>query len=687
MTGVAITVLVFLLMACNTASAVEVSGDVWGVWTRDNSPYYVVGEIRIPLDSTLTIEPGVVVNFRGHYKFVIRSSARLHAVGTETDSIYFTADDTALGWHGLRFMYGNDRSKLKYCRIEYGKAIGTSPDNRGGGILCYYSSPRITDCTIRRNAAMHGGGINCQGSSAVIMRNMISDNEATGCASPHGGGIYCLHSDLHIKNNHITDNSAGDGGGIYCFSESNPIIEGNIVSENTCFSRGGGIYCEACSPIITNNVISGNSGYGGGIYCYYTDAAIDNNIVSENFSSQDGGGIHCYFARPVLHRNKIVGNVAVNNGGAIYCSLRSNVTLINNTVSRNMGCNGGGIYCHSESKVTVLNTILWADSADGGVGPEVYLSSSLAPCTLTVSYSDIDGGESSIHVEPGSQLFWEEGNLGADPLFVDLWSDDISLRWRSPCIDRADPDSSYHDPDGSRADIGAQFFNQNVPGLVEIYPHSSPLVVPPEGGDIVFDLWGFNLSDRLRCVDVWAHLFVPGFGRYGPLHRYENIPINPDDSLGANDFTEHVPGNAPEGGYTYVVYVGQHPNSVTDSSYFSFTKVGSIASGTDVWPFCASWLVGDLTQSDLPIKSALEQNYPNPFNHQTSIGYQLAAPAHVRLEVFNVVGQKVATLADREQRAGRWSINWRTSGLSSGVYFYKLTAGSFTAIKKMMLVK
>ena len=687
MRSVGVILIFSLLIVWDTAGAVEVSGDVWGVWSKHSSPYYVVGEIRIPLDSTLTIEPGVVVNFQGHYKFVIRGSARLYAVGVETDSIYFTADDTTLGWHGLRFMYGNDRSKLKYCRIEYGKATGTSPDNRGGGILCYYSSPRITDCTIRCNSAMHGGGINCEGSAAVIMRNRISDNNAIGTTSPHGGGIYCLRSDLLIKNNHITDNSAGDGGGIYCFSESNPIIEGNIISGNTCFSRGGGIYCETCSPIITNNVITENSGYGGGIYCYNTDAAIDNNIVSENFSSLDGGGIHCYFARPVLRHNQIVGNVAVNNGGAIYCSLRSKITLINNTISRNVGCNGGGIYCYRESKVTMINAITWADSADGGVGPEVYLSSSFAPCTLTISYSDIDGGESSIHVEPGSQLFWGEGNLEIDPLFVDMWSADFNLRWRSPCIDRGDPDSSYYDPDGSRADMGALFFDQEVPGLVELYPHDSPMVVPPEGGEVVFDLWGFSFSERLRRVDIWAYLFVPGFGRYGPLHSFENVPIEPDDSLGANDLTEHVPGSAPEGSYTYVVYVGQYPNSVTDSSYFSFTKVGAIASVAGVWPFCASWFAEDLTGGSLPLNFALEQNYPNPFNCQTTIGYQLPVPAHIKLEVFDVLGQKVATLVDTEQRVGHWSIKWRTSGVSSGIYFYKLTAGSFTATKKMILVK
>ena len=76
------------------------AGDVSGTWTKANSPYNINGEITIPNDSTLTIEPGVEVVFTGHYKFNVQG--RLLAIGTETDTIVFTINDTT-GFHNLTF--------------------------------------------------------------------------------------------------------------------------------------------------------------------------------------------------------------------------------------------------------------------------------------------------------------------------------------------------------------------------------------------------------------------------------------------------------------------------------------------------------------------------------------------------------------------------------------------------------
>ena len=71
----------------------------------------------------------------------------------------------------------------------------------------------------------------------------------------------------------------------------------------------------------------------------------------------------------------------------------------------------------------------------------------------------------------------------------------------------------------------------------------------------------------------------------------------------------------------------------------------------------------------------------------TVIGYQLPLDAGVRLEIYNTLGQKVATLVDSRQQAGYRSITWDASKVSSGLYFYKLTAGDFTEARRMMLVK
>jgi hypothetical protein len=96
---------------------------------------------------------------------------------------------------------------------------------------------------------------------------------------------------------------------------------------------------------------------------------------------------------------------------------------------------------------------------------------------------------------------------------------------------------------------------------------------------------------------------------------------------------------------------------------------------------------GQLSSRALPESYSLEQNHPNPFNPTTEIRFQLPAESHVSLVVFNSRGQKVATLIDAEAPAGEHSVRVDASSLASGVYFYRITAGSFTEMKKMVLIK
>jgi protocatechuate 3,4-dioxygenase beta subunit len=83
----------------------------------------------------------------------------------------------------------------------------------------------------------------------------------------------------------------------------------------------------------------------------------------------------------------------------------------------------------------------------------------------------------------------------------------------------------------------------------------------------------------------------------------------------------------------------------------------------------------------------LFQNYPNPFNPSTVISYQLPAASKVTLKVYNVLGNEVATLVNSNQNAGKYNVTFNGSGLSSGIYFYKIEAGTFTATKKLILMK
>ncbi len=109
--------------------------------------------------------------------------------------------------------------------------------------------------------------------------------------------------------------------------------------------------------------------------------------------------------------------------------------------------------------------------------------------------------------------------------------------------------------------------------------------------------------------------------------------------------------------------------------------------GGGVWQRLANQLSVRQVAAERPADFALEQNYPNPFNPTTVIAYQLPVASEVSLKVYDMLGRQVATLVNQRQVAGRYQASFNAAGLSSGVYFYRLQASSFTKTMKMMLVK
>jgi len=115
--------------------------------------------------------------------------------------------------------------------------------------------------------------------------------------------------------------------------------------------------------------------------------------------------------------------------------------------------------------------------------------------------------------------------------------------------------------------------------------------------------------------------------------------------------------------------------------------IGTGMNGEDRGALAYIPTVVDENSSPAPMRFRLAQNYPNPFNATTAIDYELPVNGYVRLEVFDLLGHRVATLVEGEQAVGHKSICWDASELSSGAYLYRLTVGNLTQARKMLFLK
>jgi hypothetical protein len=106
----------------------------------------------------------------------------------------------------------------------------------------------------------------------------------------------------------------------------------------------------------------------------------------------------------------------------------------------------------------------------------------------------------------------------------------------------------------------------------------------------------------------------------------------------------------------------------------------------DYFPF-RLFTIEENNSSVIPSEYRLFDAYPNPFNPETKISFQLPKIEFVKLEIFDITGKLIKTLLKKSLNSGKYSISWNAANKSSGVYFYRLTAGGFTGTKKLILLK
>jgi hypothetical protein len=155
-----------------------------------------------------------------------------------------------------------------------------------------------------------------------------------------------------------------------------------------------------------------------------------------------------------------------------------------------------------------------------------------------------------------------------------------------------------------------------------------------------------NRSEAMNQESKWQKIgFVEGYGNSNSIKEYQ-----------------YVDKNISAGNYSYRL------KQIDNNGAFTFSNMINV-------------------KIDVPLNYELSQNYPNPFNPTTTIKFTIQNEGYVRLNIFNILGEKVKTLLNEIKTAGTYTINFDANGMSGGIYFYKLDVNNFSRVMKMSLVK
>ena len=257
------------------------------------------------------------------------------------------------------------------------------------------------------------------GDTSYINQTIIDGNSSGTVVTFHYQNYYNRISKLigfTIQNGYAQFDQYQFGGGICC-QYSDPIIEHNIISNNSSDWAGGGILCwTGAAPVISNNRIFNNSAAeeGGGLWVGWSYPIVTNNLIYSNEAEAGGGVVFSECGELIFSHNSIARNRADSNGSGILAS-SSNLTIINSTIVDNTSdMSNPAIYIANQSNLALLNVIVWTNGLPPMQGED--------GSYVSVSYSDIENGWIGI------------GNIDEDPLFCCPDTLNYHLQEDSPCV-------------------------------------------------------------------------------------------------------------------------------------------------------------------------------------------------------------------------------------------------------------
>jgi hypothetical protein len=360
----------------------------------------------------------------------------------------------------------------------------TFADNQGlwigGGIYVEAHAPLFQDNTVNGSWSVNdGGGMYVHQSQATIRGNRFQSNHS----GDDGGGMRIFESNCRVEANVVEHNIAdGAGGGMRIGHLPSQVIN-NVVRNNTAADTGGGMDLDNDSSVVRGGEVSGNvASRGGGINMYlgaWNGATIEDVVITGNRAARGGGIQLDDNFQPVAMRGLTIADNVADDGGGLYARA-TNFTLTRSVFKGNRANNrGGGIYTGANGswgqacpcpptnpRATIDFVVVYGNTAPAGSG----LWTSFGDLTVASSILFGNTGGASVTASGTNPPQWRyndtwpatfsgtaiavagNGNIAADPLFVNAAAGDFHLGGGSPCVDAGDP--AILDANGSRADMG-----------------------------------------------------------------------------------------------------------------------------------------------------------------------------------------------------------------------------------------
>jgi len=314
--------------------------------------------------------------------------------------------------------------------------ITSNTATSGGGLYCNGGSAVLAGCTISQNtSAWDGGGIKVNGSPLTLSDCVVSSNEA----GDYGGGIYQRnYSPAMLIDCLVTSNTAGKGGAGVSSDSETTIIGSTLADNSTAEGNGGGIRSSYMLTMTDSTIAANSAAQGGGIYFAYGVLSITGCAVTGNSASTySGGGIYCRSGSPSeMSRCRITDNRAVNSsGGGVYWTGGS-AAIANCFIAENAALKGG-VYCDFPSdapaECRITNCTLAGNAAGAGAGVGCYRDSAIITnCIFQDVGPEVSDCAATYSFARGNMS--GDGNIRGLPHFRDPANGDYSILPWSPCV-------------------------------------------------------------------------------------------------------------------------------------------------------------------------------------------------------------------------------------------------------------